>query len=95
MKSWVRAWRRRKVVRGFSPLRRSRGLKTGTTFDAKPPLLRRVLPAAYDQRFRIRAHARTDLTRAAPELDFCNGRRLVLDTPDPFPEEEWAVAGLI
>lgn len=54
-----------------------------------------MLPAAYDQRFRIRAHARTDLTRAAPELDFCNGRRLVLDTPDPFPEEEWAVAGLI
>jgi len=31
---------------------------------------------------------------AAPELDLGDGRRLVLDAPDPFPEEEWAVAGV-
>jgi len=30
---------------------------------------------------------------AAPELDLGDGRRLVLDAPDPFPEEEWAVSG--
>jgi len=30
----------------------------------------------------------------APELDLGDGCRLVLDAPDPFPEEEWAVAGL-
>jgi len=27
------------------------------------------------------------------ELDLGDGRRLVLDSPDPFPEEEWAVSG--
>jgi len=31
---------------------------------------------------------------AAPELDLGDGRRLVLDAPDPFPEEEWAGAGV-
>lgn len=31
---------------------------------------------------------------AAPELDLGDGRRLVLDAPDPFPEEEWSVAGV-
>jgi hypothetical protein len=31
---------------------------------------------------------------AAPELDLGDGRRLVLDAPDPFPEEEWTVAGV-
>ena len=30
----------------------------------------------------------------APELDLGDGRRLVLDSPDPFPEEEWAVSGV-
>jgi hypothetical protein len=34
---------------------------------------------------------------AAPELArsgrLGDGRRLVLDAPDPFPEEEWAVSG--
>jgi hypothetical protein len=30
----------------------------------------------------------------APELDLGDGRRLVLDGPDPFPEEEWAVVGV-
>jgi hypothetical protein len=30
----------------------------------------------------------------APELDLGDGRRLVLEAPDPFPEEEWAVAGV-
>jgi len=25
------------------------------------------------------------------ELDLGDGRRLVLDSPDPFPEEDWAV----
>ena len=29
----------------------------------------------------------------APELDLGDGRHLVLDAPDPFPEEEWAVSG--
>jgi len=29
----------------------------------------------------------------APELDLGDGRRLVLDAPDPFPEEEWALSG--
>ena len=29
----------------------------------------------------------------APELDLGDGRRLVLDAADPFPEEEWAVSG--
>lgn len=28
----------------------------------------------------------------APELDLGDGRRLVFDAPDPFPEGEWAVA---
>jgi len=28
-----------------------------------------------------------------PELDLGDGRRLVLDAADPFPEEEWAVSG--
>ena len=28
----------------------------------------------------------------APELDLGDGRRLVLDAPDPFPEEEWVVS---
>jgi hypothetical protein len=27
------------------------------------------------------------------ELDLGDGRRLVLDSPDPFPEEKWAVSG--
>jgi len=27
-----------------------------------------------------------------PELDLGDGRRLVLDSTDPFPEEEWAVS---
>jgi len=26
------------------------------------------------------------------ELDLGDGHRLVLDSPDPFPEEEWAVS---
>lgn len=30
----------------------------------------------------------------APELDLGDGRRLALDAPDPFPEEEWAVVGV-
>ena len=30
----------------------------------------------------------------APELDLGDGLRLVLDAPVPFPEEEWAVAGV-
>ena len=30
----------------------------------------------------------------APELDLGDGRRLVLDGPDPFPKEEWAVVGV-
>jgi len=29
----------------------------------------------------------------APELDLGDGRRLVLDAPGPFPEEEWAACG--
>jgi hypothetical protein len=29
---------------------------------------------------------------AAPELDLGDGRRLVLDAPDPFPEAECSVA---
>ena len=32
-------------------------------------------------------------TAHPPELDLGDGRRLVLDAPDPFPEEEWAVSG--
>jgi hypothetical protein len=31
---------------------------------------------------------------AAPEFDLGGGRRLVLDSPDPFPEEEWVVVGV-
>jgi len=30
----------------------------------------------------------------APELDPGDGRRLVLDSPDPFPAGEWAVGGV-
>jgi len=37
--------------------------------------------------------AEIDPAWAAPELDLGDGRRLVLDAPDPFPEEEWVVAG--
>ena len=29
-----------------------------------------------------------------PELDLGDGRLLVIDAPDPFPKEEWAVAGV-
>jgi len=28
-----------------------------------------------------------------PEFDLGDGRRLVLDAPDPFLEEEWVVSG--
>jgi len=28
-----------------------------------------------------------------PELNLGDGRRLVLDAPDPFLEEEWVVSG--
>lgn len=38
--------------------------------------------------------AEMDPAWAAPELDLGDGRRLVLDGPDPFPEEEWAVSGV-
>jgi hypothetical protein len=38
--------------------------------------------------------AEADSAWEAPELDLGDGRRLVLDAPDPFPEEEWAVAGV-
>lgn len=34
-----------------------------------------------------------DPASAAPELDLGDGRRLVLDAPDPLPEEELVVAG--
>jgi hypothetical protein len=29
---------------------------------------------------------------AAAELDLCDGRRLVLDAPAPFPQEDWVVS---
>ncbi len=32
-------------------------------------------------------------TAHPPELDLGDGRRLVFDGTDPFPEEEWAVSG--
>jgi len=32
-------------------------------------------------------------TAHPPELDLGDGRRLVLDAPDPFPEGEWALSG--
>jgi hypothetical protein len=35
-----------------------------------------------------------DPAGAPLELDLGDGRRLVLDVPDPFPEEEWAFAGV-
>jgi|GEM_PF-873912 len=38
--------------------------------------------------------AEMDPAWAAPELDLGDGRRLVLDAPDPFPEAEWSVAGV-
>ena len=37
--------------------------------------------------------AEADPAWEAPELDLGDGRRLVLDAADPFPEEEWAVSG--
>ena len=30
----------------------------------------------------------------APELDLGDAPRLILDAPDPFPQEEWAIAGV-
>lgn len=42
----------------------------------------------------MRELARTALVWAAHELDLGDGRRLVLDAPDSFPEEEWSVAGV-
>jgi hypothetical protein len=30
----------------------------------------------------------------APELDLGDGRHLVLDSPNPFPKEEWLVSGV-
>ena len=38
--------------------------------------------------------AEADTAWEAPQLELGDGRRLVLEAPDPFPEEEWAVAGL-
>ncbi|MCC6881982.1 MAG: hypothetical protein WBE58_14505 [Verrucomicrobiales bacterium] len=36
---------------------------------------------------------RDEASGDSPELDFGDGHRLVLNAPDPFSEEEWAVAG--
>jgi hypothetical protein len=47
-----------------------------------------------DGSFLKRALARTAPVWAAPDLDHGDGRGLILDAPDPFPDEEWAVAGV-
>jgi hypothetical protein len=44
--------------------------------------------------FRPDRWTQVDPAWAAPELDLGDGRRLDLDGPDRFPEEEWAVAGV-
>jgi len=38
--------------------------------------------------------AEADPAWEASQLDLGDERRLVLDAPDPFPEEEWAVVGV-
>lgn len=43
------------------------------------------------EEFGLDRRAEADPTWEAPELDLGDGRRLVPDVPDPFPEEEWAV----